>query len=201
VYDIPNPNQIVSCRDIRCIGYKFRIPESARGFHDWKFAGVRSWKENYAELERVHSPGVEEGGLLVPDVRSAELVNRVPQNPNQASGSTLNDIILPGSEGWILRNPYVGWLASRNTSILKIKARLEFQARVLGIKPGKGWCSGMIGSLHLQPLGDMQSVKPFHCSGMDKLQRVLGTFKEGDVVMVESMGLTHKGIPREPRLL
>ncbi|CAF5116936.1 unnamed protein product, partial [Rotaria socialis] len=55
-----------------------------------------------------------------------------------------------GGEGIMLRKPGSRYENKRSSTLLKVKTFYDEEALVIGHKPGKGNCTGMLGALECQ---------------------------------------------------
>lgn len=105
-----------------------------------------------------------------------------------------------GYDGGILRDPNGTWKAGNGTDgeIIKVKAAVTYDLRVLDVEEGKGKYKGTLGALVCQ--GPVGTVK---VSGMTDEQRAAWWANSsqivGQIIEVQCLGLTGTGSLREPR--
>ena len=87
-----------------------------------------------------------------------------------------------GEEGTMLKDPRQGWVDKRVATILKLKAELTADLRVVGIIPGEGKYSGMIGAL--QCATDDGSVEVNVGTGLSDDDRARGDWWMNKIVEV-----------------
>ncbi|UJR31854.1 hypothetical protein I4U23_019330 [Adineta vaga] len=108
--------------------------------------------------------------------------------------ATVNDA---GGEGIMLRKPGSLYENKRSSTLLKVKTFYDEEALVVGHKPGKGNCTGVLGALQCQlPNGKRFDVG----SGFDMSQR-RNPPKKGSVITFKFQELSNAGIPRFPVFL
>lgn len=109
----------------------------------------------------------------------------------------LADVTKVGGEGVMLRKPGSLYEKKRSSTLLKVKTFYDEEALVIGHKPGKGNCTGMLGALECQlPNGKKFDVG----SGFTMAQR-RSPPKKGSVITFKFQELSNAGIPRFPVFL
>lgn len=105
----------------------------------------------------------------------------------------LDDELARGGEGIMLRHRYSTWEPRRSWNLLKMKPEKHGVGVLVGINPGQGRLSGMIGSLRVRWSG-----VEFDISGLTDAERQQ-VWRVGDKVSFKYVSLTDKGVPREAR--
>jgi len=114
----------------------------------------------------------------------------------------MDNVILAGGEGLILRKPESIWTPQRTHHLLKVKRFYDSEAMATGVNPGKGKLEGLMGSLIVFWKG-----KTFELSGFTDRERSLTAsgeskfFPPGTLVTFKYRELTTDGIPKEARYL
>ena len=109
-----------------------------------------------------------------------------------------SSLIKKGAEGVMLRAPNSPYVGKRTAYLLKVKPKFDDECRVIGYKPGTGKYEGMLGSFKCELVKDNNIT--FHLSGMnDDIRRnYKRTHKIGTIITFSYLGLTQKGVPRNP---
>jgi DNA ligase-1 len=107
----------------------------------------------------------------------------------------LDNIILSGGEGLILRDPDAEYINGRTDKLLKVIKKYRLEAKVVGHTPGKGKYSNVMGALEVElENGNKFSVG----TGFSDVERT-NPPPIGCYVTIEYKTLSpKKGIPREP---
>lgn len=103
-----------------------------------------------------------------------------------------------GYDGLILRHPNGAWRrndSGKDGEIIKVKAKVSYDLRVVDTLPGKGKHVGRIGSLVVEYRGQRLGVG----TGLSDKDRER-TDWVGKIVEVEALGESSEGLLREPRL-
>ncbi|CAF0973497.1 unnamed protein product [Adineta steineri] len=109
----------------------------------------------------------------------------------------LANVNAAGGEGIMLRKPGSLYENKRSSTLLKVKTFYDEEALVIGHKPGKGNCTGMLGALECQlPNGKRFDVG----SGFNMDQRRKPP-KIKSVITFKFQELSNAGIPRFPVFL
>ncbi|CAF3707369.1 unnamed protein product [Rotaria sp. Silwood1] len=109
----------------------------------------------------------------------------------------LADVTAAGGEGIMLRKPGSLYENKRSSTLLKVKTFYDEEALVVGHKPGKGNCTGMLGALECKlPNGKRFDVG----SGFNMDQRRKPP-KIGSVITFKFQELSNSGVPRFPVFL
>ncbi|CAF1191503.1 unnamed protein product [Rotaria sordida] len=109
----------------------------------------------------------------------------------------LTDVTAAGGEGIMLRKPGSHYENKRSSTLLKVKTFYDEEALVIGHKPGKGNCTGMLGALECElPNGKRFDVG----SGFNMDQRRKPP-KIGSVITFKFQELSNSGSPRFPVFL
>ncbi|WP_077669096.1 DNA ligase [Salinivibrio costicola] len=156
--------------------YVFDLPQ-----HPGPFA------ERYLALKRL----AEQGGDVI------QWVEQQPVANDQALADRLAQITDAGGEGLMLHHPESLYLGARVDSLVKLKAYQEVDVSVVGMNPGQGRLTGMMGSLQVQ----MADGTVFNVgSGFTDQQRQRPP-EQGQTIVVRYNGVTDKGIPRFARFI
>merc|ERR1711959_357238 len=104
---------------------------------------------------------------------------------------------LRGGEGLMLRQPGSVYKSGRQSSLLKVKSFLDFEAEVIEILGGDGKHTGLMGALKCR-LPPSKKAKTFKVgTGFSDAQR-RDPPDVGDIVTIKCPELTPGGIPRFP---
>lgn len=118
--------------------------------------------------------------------------------PERWLADRLRSVTDEGGEGLILRRPDSYWEPYRGNWLLKVKPALDAEGTVVGWVAGEGKYTGMLGSLIVESHG-----LTFNLSGFTDDERKITDnecqFPNGTIVSFKYMGLTDRGVPREPR--
>lgn len=156
--------------------YVFDLPQ-----HPGRFS------ERYLELKH----------LVADQADVIQLVEQQPVANDSALADRLTQITDAGGEGLMLHHPDSLYLGARVDSLVKLKAYQEMDVSVLGMNPGQGRLTGMMGSLQVR----MADGTVFNVgSGFTDQQRH-DPPKKGQTIMVRYNGVTEKGIPRFARFI
>jgi DNA ligase-1 len=145
--------------------------------------------------------------------------HRLPLSTNRAVeeiGYGLQDVVIRGGEGLVLRKPESVWEPKRSHNCLKVKPLYDSEAKVIGFVWGKGKLNGLMGAMIVEWEG-----KTFELSGFTDEERRLyvkdngydlrepgvgagmytysALFGIGSTVTFHYVGLTKDGIPKEAR--
>ena len=143
--------------------------------------------------------------ILLPWIHAREAVDKM-----------LNDLVLQGAEGVILRKPSCVWIPERSKELLKYKPFNDAEGTVTGFTSGKGKYSGMIGALildfngkRLELSGMTDEERRFHRNSVDYAAWKPGEdmppgvyakhFEVGDIVTFKYGELSDDGVPKEAR--
>ena len=103
-------------------------------------------------------------------------------------------VIAAGGEGVVLHHPLSEYQAGPTWTMMKLKARDDAEARVVGYNEGGGEWRGTVGSLQLvTPTG-----QEFSLAGLPDAVRTAPP-AIGEIVSYWHRGLTNNGVPREAR--
>jgi DNA ligase-1 len=111
-------------------------------------------------------------------------------------------VAVGGYDGLILRDPYGEWRKGDNGTdgeIIKVKAKVSLDLRVIGYEPGKKANLGKVGSLIVSLNGRPQGAG----TGLKAHERDVANFERdwlGKIVEVEALGYSDDGMLREPRM-
>ena len=108
--------------------------------------------------------------------------------------TALNEEVLLGGEGLMIRSSSSIWLPVRNGHLLKVKAFDEGEGTIISWTLGEGKLSGMVGAYIIEWEGER-----FKLSGFTEDERTIGRFTIGDKLRFRYRGLTSGGLPREAR--
>jgi len=134
------------------------------------------------------------GNLLGDHVR---VVEHVQISDNMAIEKALQEMDLRGGEGLMLRQPGSVYKSGRQSSLLKVKSFLDFEAEVIEILGGDGKHTGLMGALKCR-LPPSKKAKTFKVgTGFSDAQR-RDPPDVGDIVTIKCPELTPGGIPRFP---
>jgi DNA ligase-1 len=109
--------------------------------------------------------------------------------------TNLINMLDQGSEGLMIRDPSAPWENKRSKYLLKLKGVLESEAVVVGINPGEGKYSGMVGSLRCIWKGTTINI-----SGLTDEER-MKTDWIGKAVQFKYRSLSDAGQPKEARYI
>ena len=126
-----------------------------------------------------------------------QLVDQFKLNTDKELDVKLDEIVLVGGEGIILREIAALYESGRSESLLKVKPVQDAEAIVLGYKEGKGRNEGRLGSLYCRKIDEHIH---FNCSGMSDAVRD-NPPPVGSVITYQFSGWTRYGRPRHPRFL
>jgi DNA ligase-1 len=110
---------------------------------------------------------------------------------------TLDRVVAQGGEGLMLRQPQSLYEVGRSTTLLKVKAFLDAEARVVEHLPGEGKHKGRLGALVVEmPGGKRFSVG----TGFSDAERASPP-PLGSLITYRYQELTDRGVPRFPSFL
>ena len=103
-------------------------------------------------------------------------------------------VIAAGGEGVVLHHPLSEYQAGPTWTMMKVKARDDAEARVIGYNEGGGDWRGTVGSLQLVTPTGIE----FNLAGLPDAVRAVPP-AIGEIVTYSHRGLTNNGLPREAR--
>lgn len=115
----------------------------------------------------------------------------------------LDQVLVSGGEGCMIRQPYSIWEPHRANHLLKVKPNFDSEGTVIGWEPGKGRLEGMLGSLKIKWVNPLGKQVVFQLSGFTDVERKLDAglpiFAEGTRITFKYRELTDDGAPKEAR--
>ncbi|CAF2973551.1 unnamed protein product [Rotaria socialis] len=109
----------------------------------------------------------------------------------------LAEVNAAGGEGIMLRKPGSRYENKRSSTLLKVKTFYDEEALVIGHKPGKGNCTGMLGALECQ----LPNGKRFDVGSGFTMDQRRKPPKKGSVITFKFQELSNAGSPRFPVFL
>ncbi|CAM4740709.1 unnamed protein product [Rotaria magnacalcarata] len=109
----------------------------------------------------------------------------------------LAEVNAAGGEGIMLRKPGSLYENKRSSTLLKVKTFYDEEALVIGHKPGKGNCTGMLGALECQ----LPNGKRFDVGSGFTMDQRRKPPKKGSVITFKFQELSNAGSPRFPVFL
>lgn len=115
----------------------------------------------------------------------------------QALHAELAAVVLRGSEGLVLHRGDSPYQAGRHVGLFKLKPYEDAEARVIGILPGKGRLTGLMGALQVRTVDGKQFAIGTGFSDAERAHPPA----PGSWVTYRFNGLTANGLPRFARFL
>jgi len=153
---------------------------------------IRKIRTNWTKIKKDYNL---KGKCPIDNVKTRKILK------NDKLKEWFQEILKKGGEGLILRNPDSVYITKRSNDMLKYKATLDHECRIIGYKLGNGKYAKSLGSFNCRWRSpNSKLVRDFYLSGInDEIRKnYLKTHPIGTIINFNYMEETNNGIPRHP---